>query len=166
MNIERATSRPDFEEARQLIALMAAWDITESRTLGIGDKGVLDAYYGDTPDMMIARFSAPGAGLLVCRIDGAAVGCGAFSAAGDGAAELHKMFVKPGHRGKGIGKALLTAILAEMKQCGYASARLETVQFMTEAIGLYRAFGFVAAEPFHDRPENFRAVTLFLQKPL
>lgn len=166
MTIALATTRPDFEEARQLIALMAAWDITESRALGIGDKDVLDAYYADTPDMMIAKFSKPGAALVVYRIDGTAVGCGAFSSASDGIAELHKMFVKPGHRRKGIGKALLTALLTEMKQRGYATARLETVQFMTEAIALYRAFGFVPATPFHDRPESFRTVTLFLQKPL
>ena len=109
MNITMARESADFKQARDLIALMAAWDITESRVLGIGDKDVLEAYYSETPDMMEQAFTkrAPGfsfAGWKTWRRDalhfrrsiGKRSNCTRCSSGG--------------FSGKGIGKALMTAV--------------------------------------------------------
>ena len=56
--------------------------------------------------------------------------------------ELRKMYLAPGLRRRGIGKWLLDRTLQQAWEMAYEEVVLETASVLTEAIGLYRSFGF------------------------
>ncbi|MEN9011605.1 MAG: GNAT family N-acetyltransferase [Yoonia sp.] len=59
------------------------------------------------------------------------------------------IFVAPAARGRGIGTALLDAIMAEAKTRGYAEVRLDVIDSNPRARALYERVGFVAGKT-HD----------------
>ena len=102
------------------------------------------AYFGETP-----LFLVPRGRLLVARVDSEVVGVGAFKPTNDlRTAEIKRMFVRPVARGNGIARALFDRLLREARAEGYATVRLETLSFMTEAQALYRSAGASEIEPF------------------
>ena len=64
------------------------------------------------------------------------------------AARIRAFFVRPDWARRGIGRALLTRCEAEARAHGFASAELVATLAGRE---LYRAFGYVADEPFEHR---------------
>lgn len=62
--------------------------------------------------------------------------------------EVKRMFVAPESRGRGIAKAIMTALEADAVARGVDSIRLETGVRQPEAIGLYEAFGYRRREAF------------------
>lgn len=60
-----------------------------------------------------------------------------------GTVELRKMYLDPGCRGRGLGRRLLEAALAEARSRGYHRVVLETAEVLKEAVSLYRRAGFV-----------------------
>jgi GNAT superfamily N-acetyltransferase len=108
------------------------------------DGAAQRAYFAET-----AQFLAPRGRLLVARLDGKVVGVGAFKPTDDRrTAEIKRMFVRPAIRGKGIARALFDRLLTDARAEGYATVRLETLSFMTEAHALYRSAGATETEPF------------------
>ncbi|MGH8494652.1 MAG: GNAT family N-acetyltransferase [Gammaproteobacteria bacterium] len=67
--------------------------------------------------------------------------------------ELRKMYFAREIRGQGWGKALLNRMIARAQANGFEEMVLETAGVLTEAIGLYQAFGF---EPLPGQPEVAR----------
>jgi mycothiol synthase len=55
---------------------------------------------------------------------------------------VHMLAVDPAHRGLGLGRALLAAVLRRLKEAGCQAAALSTDDFRLAAIRLYLAFGF------------------------
>ena len=53
----------------------------------------------------------PGGALLLAERDGATVGCVGLRPLGEGRCELKRMYVRPVHRGLGIGRSLAAAII-------------------------------------------------------
>ena len=78
------------------------------------------------------------------------------------------MYVRPDFRGTGLGRALLDALLAEARQVGYATIRLDSAGFMKTAHALYRAAGFEEIEPYPESeiPPDFQKHWVFMQKRL
>lgn len=101
---------------------------------------------------------------FVARWDGDAVGCAALVIGESGQGELKRMFVDPGARGKGVGRALLTRIEATALQHGIDLLQLETGGEQPEALGLYRAAGFVDRGPFGSYQPD--PLSLFMEKRL
>jgi ribosomal protein S18 acetylase RimI-like enzyme len=60
---------------------------------------------------------------------------------------INEVGVAPAYQGKGIGKALLRAMLNEGKQSGCAEAWVLTERENTAAMALYKSTGGVAARP-------------------
>jgi ribosomal protein S18 acetylase RimI-like enzyme len=58
------------------------------------------------------------------------------------------MFVRPTHRGYGIGRTILRRLEDEARQRGFAFAVLETGNRQPEAIALYERSGYERIEPF------------------
>jgi GNAT superfamily N-acetyltransferase len=67
-------------------------------------------------------------------------------------AEIKRLFVRPQARGKGVGKALIEAVLKTARQLGYGEIKLDTLPEMEGAIALYKANGFVPIPPYGSHP--------------
>jgi GNAT superfamily N-acetyltransferase len=113
-------------------------------------------------------FLPPGGRLLLAYADSAAAGCACVRANNDRIAELKRMYVHPSHRRKGIGRALVDAVIKEVRLAGYSTLRLDSAGFMTDAHALYRSFGFqdIAPYPESEIPEEFRVHWVFMQLSL
>ena len=62
--------------------------------------------------------------------------------------ELKRLYVSPMHRRVGLGRNLVERLLAAAHILGYRQVRLETLDFMLEAIQLYESLGFVRSPEF------------------
>jgi putative acetyltransferase len=112
----------------------------------------------------LAALSAPDIRFLLARHDGCAVGCGALRIDPEGYGEVKRMFVLPSARGLGLGRRILAELEAEARRMGLGCLRLETGISQPEAIGLYRAYGFVEREPFGTYGPD--PLSLFMEKRL
>ena len=101
---------------------------------------------------------------LVAVVDEEVVGCGALVEAGDGTAEVKRMFVDPEARGLRIGKLIMDTLVARGAELGLSAIRLETGISQPEAIGLYRKAGFVEIGAF--APYRPDPLSLFMEKVL
>ena len=100
-----------------------------------------------------ARELTPPAGLLlVARLRGRPVGCGALKLHRAAPAELKRMWVAPEIRGLGLGRRLLQELEAQARKRHVRVLHLETNGSLTEAIQLYRASGYREVPAFNDEP--------------
>jgi ribosomal protein S18 acetylase RimI-like enzyme len=111
------------------------------------------------------QYAPPHGALLLARLrDGTPIGCvGLRPLSSPGVGEIKRLYVSPSGRGLGVGRALAEAILQQAKTIGYDKVRLDTLPFMTAAIGLYRALGFSPAAAYYTSPI---AGTLFMERLL
>lgn len=89
-----------------------------------------------------APFLPPRGALLVATDDGHAIGCGALLQLGPGIVEMKRVYVRPTARGRGIGEALVKALLDHAVALGFTCVRLDTAPELHAAISLYRRLGF------------------------
>src|SRR4030095_1823965 len=82
-----------------------------------------------------------GAFLIVSR-GGKPIGCGAVRRIEEGIGEIKRMYVCKEERGRGVGRVILTALESEARALGLCRLVLETGVRQTEAIALYKRFGF------------------------
>lgn len=68
------------------------------------------------------------------------------------AAELKRLFVRPGFRGLGLGRQLTEAALDAARSAGYACVLLDTLDDMESARALYEDLGFVEVPPYYHNP--------------
>lgn len=117
---------------------------------GIADIGAVDAImreafdprFGEawTRGQCLAIIALPGIWLTMAAVDGVAAGFALARAAAD-EAELLLLATAPALRRRGVGRALLRAVIADCKDRGIARLHLE-VRAGNDAIELYRADGF------------------------
>ncbi len=111
------------------------------------------------PDTLVL----PRASLLVARLAGRPVGCGAI-VRHPGYAEIKRMFVTDAARGTGVGKAILLALECAAGVGNSRLMRLETGIHFAGALRLYRAAGYVERGPFGAyRPDP---LSVFMEKRL
>ena len=123
-------------------------DVRELRArLGL-DAG-FDPGQSTLPDADV--LSPPIGVLLVARLRGEPVGCGALRFYGE-AVDVKRMWVSPEVRGLGLGRRLLHELEERARATGAAVVRLETNRSLREAISLYRASGYEEVAPFNDEP--------------
>lgn len=87
--------------------------------------------------------------IFFARASGIVAGTTAVTPIGKGVWELSKMAVTPLVRGRGIGKQLLRAAIAWVREQGGSSIYLETSSKLGPAQKLYRSLGFRECEPLH-----------------
>lgn len=79
---------------------------------------------------------------LLGRVDGEPAGCGAVRLTPESWGEIKRMFVRPGFRGLGLGRLILTRLESEARDRGATRLVLEMGASQPEAGGLYRSVGF------------------------
>lgn len=107
------------------------------------DAALAAVYDTDTcSSASMSELSEPGTKLFVARQNGAALGCVALTGAG----EVKRLFTLPDSRGKGVARALMSALEAQAQNDGRTTLTLETGLGLAAAVALYRASGWVQTD--------------------
>jgi DNA-binding MarR family transcriptional regulator/GNAT superfamily N-acetyltransferase len=98
------------------------------------------------------ELAPPGGRMIIARLFGEPVGCGALRTLGPGVGELKRMWISPDVRGLGVGRRLLaelerTAIALELH-----TVRLDTNGSLAEALHLYRTSGYREIPAYNHNP--------------
>ncbi len=114
MQLEVRSIPADAPDAAALIAAMVAV-INQLYGGDMAAPGMPSATPGD--------FAAPNGDFLVIYEDGQPVAGGGVKRLAEGIAEIKRMYVAPGARGRGVGRALLAALEDAARSLGYRAAR-------------------------------------------
>jgi len=98
-------------------------------------------------------YAPPRGRLLLATEDEVPAGCVGLHEWDAGIAEMKRLYVRNAYRGRGLGRVLTDAALADARALGYRSVRLDTIpSLMQPAIALYRELGFREIPPYRDNP--------------
>jgi ribosomal protein S18 acetylase RimI-like enzyme len=98
-------------------------------------------------------YAPPEGRLFLATFAGELAGCVALHGLEQNIAEMKRLYVRPQHRGRRIGFALVEQLLAEARQIGYRRIRLDTVEpVMKDAVKMYRRLGFHEIPPYRANP--------------
>ncbi len=90
-------------------------------------------------------------------------GCAGLRRLSSGIGEMKRVYVRPAFRRKGLGRALIEAVIAAARLIGYRKLRLETASFMEGAQALYRSLGFDLIEPYREIPDVMKHLGVFME---
>jgi putative acetyltransferase len=98
-------------------------------------------------------YAPPEGRLLLADLRGEIAGCVALHKWKPGICEMKRLYLRPQFRGKGLGRVLAEAVIAEARKIGYQRMRLDTVEpVMADAVAMYRKLGFRAVAPYRENP--------------
>jgi ribosomal protein S18 acetylase RimI-like enzyme len=141
--VELTVDLADYGDARDAADLLLALDAYAGDPMG-GGKPLADEVRGKVVPGLAAT---PGAFSLIARVEGEVVGMancftGFSTFAARPLVNVHDLGVLPGHRGRGVGKALFAAIEAEARGRGACKVTLEVLSGNEPAKALYRSLGY------------------------
>ena len=122
--------------------------------IAIQDPSESHLLFSDLGDLL-----QPPSRLYLAIVDRQPLGVAGIKHLDPSVAEITRMFVLPEARGHGVGRELMERLIADGVAGGYTVLRLETMTWMTEAVALYRKFGFEETRSYGAREfENVRSV--------
>jgi GNAT superfamily N-acetyltransferase len=100
--------------------------------------------YADPAAAGSGLYCPPQGLFLVVYAGGMPAGCGGYRTHDPAArtAEVKKMYMRPGQRGRGLGRLILAELERHAAAAGFATVILETGVRNTAALGLYTAMGY------------------------
>jgi putative acetyltransferase len=99
-------------------------------------------------------YGKPQGGIVLCKMDDEFIGCAGIRKIDNNTAELKRMFIKPAYQKKGTGKILLEKSVQLAKLLNYKIIRLDTLNYMTPAINLYKQYGFYEIPAYYNNPNE------------
>jgi putative acetyltransferase len=134
------------------------------RLLEASDDYAASLYPAESNHMLdIETMLRPQMNFFGMTVDGAVKGCGGFWAHED-YVEIKRVFIDPSARGLGLSRKLMAILEDEARGLGFKIARLETGISQPEALGLYRALGYLERGPFGDY--KLDPLSVFMEKTL
>jgi putative acetyltransferase len=154
LRITQATTPNDIEQARALFKEYEA-------SLGIS---LCFQNFAEELANLPGEYASPQGRLLLAREYDQLLGCIALRPVGPTTCEMKRLFVRPEHRDRRLGRVLAEAIIEEARTIGYTHMRLDTMPGkMDRAIALYRSIGFIEIPPYYDTPVD---TTTFMELDL
>ena len=153
MRIVQANTQNDIEQARTLFQEYQA---------GVGISLCFQNFDQELKNLP-GDYAPPDGRLLIATDADRIAGCIAMRKLGDGVCEMKRLFVRPTHRGTGLGRVLVNSLIDEARKLGYTHMRLDTLPGrMDKAIALYHSIGFVEIEPYYESVEGAKFMELDL----
>ena len=120
---------------------------------------VIDKVCGDPP---------PSGVFYLVRVDSQLAGMGGLRLVRTGVAEIKRIYIRPGFRGRKLGELILDRLLADAKSFGYQSVCLDTALFMKSAHRLYERNGFTDCPAYEgvEVPAEFHDQWRFMKRTL
>jgi GrpB-like predicted nucleotidyltransferase (UPF0157 family)/GNAT superfamily N-acetyltransferase len=103
---------------------------------------------GPPPDL-----TPPDGVLFLVRVDGEPAGLGGVRHLDTEVAEIKSMFVVPARRGRGVGRRIIAELEGVARERGCRATRLDTSEYLTPAVALYRAAGYVEVPDYNGNPK-------------
>ena len=100
-----------------------------------------------------ADLAPPNGVLLLARVDGEPAGLGGVRHLDTEVAEVKSMYVGPAYRGTGLGRRILARLDEIALEHGCRAVRLDTSDYLTPAVGLYRSAGYEEVPAYNENPK-------------
>jgi GNAT superfamily N-acetyltransferase len=100
-----------------------------------------------------AELAAPNGVLLLARVDGEPAGLGGVRHLDTDVAEVKSMYVAPAFRGSGLGRRILARLDEIAIEHDCHAVRLDTSDYLTPAVGLYRSAGYREVPAYNENPK-------------
>jgi len=97
-------------------------------------------------------YAPPRGRLYLALAKGRPAGCVALRPLFHLDAELKRLYVRPAHRGSGLGRILAARVIEDARTLGYDNLKLDTLPQMKAAQRLYEDLGFRDTAPYNDNP--------------
>jgi predicted N-acetyltransferase YhbS len=161
--IRKATSAEDIEAVRRQFR-----EYAESLNFDLCFQSFAEELAGPP-----AQYAPPTGCLLLATASAEPAGCVALKKLADGVCEMKRLYVRPRHRGAGLGRTLAEEVVRQAQTLGDEAIRLDTIpSVMGAAFGMSRSLGFqdIPAYCFNPVPgasfmELRMAVTVHAEKP-
>jgi putative acetyltransferase len=97
-------------------------------------------------------YAPPLGRLYLALAAGRPAGCVALRPLFHRDAEMKRLYVRPAHRGSGLGRLLANRIIEDARSLGYDTLKLDTLPRMKAAQRMYERLGFRDTAPYNDNP--------------
>lgn len=104
----------------------------------------------------------------VARVERDPAGCVLLYGESDELAEFRRLYVRPSHRGEGVGRRLLRTVIDRARAEGYETLGLATPPWSESAHALYESLGFERTPPYPETAlaERHHDEAIFMQLDL
>lgn len=99
-----------------------------------------------------SKYAPPLGGIALARADDKVAGCICWYPFSESICEIKRLYVRPGFRGCGAGRALLSYAIDESRKAGYATLYLDSLERLKEAQKLYESFDFRRIPAYNVNP--------------
>lgn len=149
MNIELL---PAYDCPKEIAELFSEY----TQTLVAGDpnfQGYLNLQnYDEEVKHLEIKYGKPDGRLYLVRVDGKTAGCVGLRKIGETNCELKRLYVRPEYRGQHLAGMMTKQVISDAKEIGYHHMLLDTLPFLTDAIRMYRNYGFYEVPSYNNSP--------------
>jgi putative acetyltransferase len=139
--IREARSVDDITHARALFREYADWLAIDLSFQNFADElATLPGKYAPPRGRLFLAGEPPVACIALRPLDEAGVG------------EVKRLYVRDAARGTGLGRALVQTVIEHARAIGYRELRLDTADWMRDALRLYARLGFRECSPYYHNP--------------